>query len=128
VIQGGINLAVNDLAVLGGSFLLIQVLGVRSALAANAAKALAMLTASAVSYLLLHYLVFPHRSPGTSTSRPDRDPADGDADGGTNGQRRNETDRQDETDATDESDHPVGNVDGRAEGRRPGSGATAREL
>lgn len=61
VLQGGVNLAVNDVAVLALSLLLTPLLGLGPTIAANAAKVLAMLTASGVSYLLLHHFVFPHR-------------------------------------------------------------------
>ncbi len=58
-LQGGLNLAVNDVAVLGTSLVLISLLGAPTAIAANASKVVAMLTASLVSYLLMHLVVFP---------------------------------------------------------------------
>lgn len=87
-VQGGVNLAVNDLAVLGLSLLLTPVLGLGATTAANASKVLAMLTASAVSYLLMHHVVFARgrsprpASPGRALQSPrrqetglDREPA-----------------------------------------------------
>ena len=56
-LQGGVNIAVNDAAVVGLS-VLISWFGVQSALAANSAKVIAMLVASSISYWLLHRFVF----------------------------------------------------------------------
>ena len=59
-LQGGINLTVNDVVVLVLS-LLASWLGLRSSVTANGVKVLAMLSASAVSYFFMHYVVFPRR-------------------------------------------------------------------
>ncbi|HET8602858.1 MAG TPA: glycosyltransferase [Marmoricola sp.] len=59
-LQGGINLTVNDVVVLVLS-LLASWLGLRSSVAANGVKVVAMLSASAVSYVFMHYFVFPRR-------------------------------------------------------------------
>ncbi len=58
--QGGINLAVSDGVVLGLS-LLLGTLGIPAALMSNLSKVVAMFSASAVSYLLMHFLVFDER-------------------------------------------------------------------
>lgn len=65
--QGGINLLVSDGVILGLSLLLGRGRGLPAALMSNVSKVVAMFTASAVSYLLLHFLVFqahrPHPHP-----------------------------------------------------------------
>lgn len=74
LVQAGINVALNDLTLV----LLSAVaswFGLRSVLATNGAKLLAMLAASAVSYLLMHHFVFPRRRPDSGTSDRDREPA-----------------------------------------------------
>jgi glycosyltransferase involved in cell wall biosynthesis/putative flippase GtrA len=68
LLQGGINLAVNDLVILGLSLLLTPILGLPATLASNMSKVGAMLTASAVSFLLMHFVVFRHRQ--AAESRP----------------------------------------------------------
>ncbi|HLI25301.1 MAG TPA: glycosyltransferase [Acidimicrobiales bacterium] len=67
LLQGGINLAVNDLVILGLSMLLTPILGLPATLASNMSKVGAMLTASAVSFVLMHFVVFRHRQ---AQSRP----------------------------------------------------------
>lgn len=62
VLQAGLNLTVNDVVVLMLS-VLVAWLGFRSSIAANGVKAVAMLTASAVSYVFMHRYVFPRREP-----------------------------------------------------------------
>jgi len=76
-VQGGVNVAVNDAVVLGLS-LLTAWLGLGSAWTANGVKVVAMLAASAVSYLLMHRVVFT-RKPTTAMSG-DTEPAADDAD------------------------------------------------
>ena len=61
--QGGINLAVSDAVVLGLALLLGSSRVLPAAVVSNVSKVVAMFTASAVSYLLMHYVVFRVRSP-----------------------------------------------------------------
>lgn len=58
LIQSALNLVVNDLTIWGMGLLLQPALGVPAAAASNASKVVAMLTASATSYLMMHRMVF----------------------------------------------------------------------
>ncbi len=68
--QGGINLGVSDVTILGLALLLRALHGLPTTLMSNLSKVVAMLTASAVSYVLMHFVVFrsdrqrphPHRA------------------------------------------------------------------
>jgi putative flippase GtrA len=61
--QGGINLAVSDAVVLGLALALGASRVLPAAVVSNLSKVVAMFTASAVSYLLMHYVVFRVRVP-----------------------------------------------------------------
>ncbi|MHB8505515.1 MAG: GtrA family protein, partial [Acidimicrobiales bacterium] len=65
--QGGINLGVSDTAILGLSLLLRSRHWLPATLMSDLSKVVAMLTASAVSYVLMHFVVFragrPHPQP-----------------------------------------------------------------
>ncbi len=61
--QGGINLAVSDAVVLGLALLLSTSRVLPAAVVSNLSKVVAMFTASAVSYLLMHYVVFRAAAP-----------------------------------------------------------------
>jgi glycosyltransferase involved in cell wall biosynthesis/putative flippase GtrA len=61
--QGGINLAVSDAVVLGLALALGASRVLPAAVVSNLSKVVAMFTASAVSYLLMHYVVFRVRAP-----------------------------------------------------------------
>lgn len=70
--QGLVNLGVNDLTILVLSLLLRPVLGMPATLASNLSKVVAMLTASATSYLLMHQVVFRHaRGPDPASDEDD---------------------------------------------------------
>ncbi len=56
--QGGINLGVSDATILGLALLLRTLHGLPATLMSNLSKVVAMLTASAVSYMLMHFVVF----------------------------------------------------------------------
>lgn len=58
LLQGLINLAVNDVTILGLSLVLSPILGMPATLASNVSKVVAMITASSTSYVLMHYVVF----------------------------------------------------------------------
>ncbi len=64
--QGGINLAVSDIVVLGLALVLARSRVLPAELVSNLSKVVAMFTASAVSYLLMHYVVFRTRAPRPS--------------------------------------------------------------
>jgi glycosyltransferase involved in cell wall biosynthesis/putative flippase GtrA len=66
--QGGINLLVNDLVILGFATLFGSILGLPATLTSNMSKVAAMITASAVSFVLMHYVVFRHRQ--AAANRP----------------------------------------------------------
>lgn len=61
--QSGINLAVSDGVILGLSLLLGRGRGLPATLMSNLSKVVAMFTASAVSYILMHFLVFQAHRP-----------------------------------------------------------------
>lgn len=64
LLQGGINLAVNDITILILAQILTPILGLPTTIASNSAKVGAMLTASAVSFALMHLWVFRHHPGG----------------------------------------------------------------
>jgi glycosyltransferase involved in cell wall biosynthesis/putative flippase GtrA len=76
-LQGGVNVAVNDVTVLGLS-MLTSWFGIGSALATNGAKLIAMLAASTVSYLLMHRFVFDRKPTATRHSATEHAAEDAD--------------------------------------------------
>jgi glycosyltransferase involved in cell wall biosynthesis/putative flippase GtrA len=85
-LQAGVNVAVNNVTVLGLS-LLTSWFGLGSALAANGAKVVGMFAASAVSYLLMHRFVFDNEPTTTMHSTTEHAAEDADLNPG----RRHDT-------------------------------------
>lgn len=86
-LQAGVNIAVNDAAVLGLS-LLTASWGVQSAVTANGSKVLAMVAASAVSYVLMHRFVFARKTATETHSAPEHVAEDSTEDADVDATRR----------------------------------------